>query len=293
VRTRRLMPTTATAHLTQRSRSHHGPPAVELVGALMGSALIRESLPYGKRKPSTLAALERRWFVGRLSLAKAQEKHKSLSKAQLSDSRLGGNLELIGTAGLLRMASPGAGPNLVTVRASAWADWYEFLLYVPVRKRGKLPSINRTGTSKSWSRNRLAMGTKKYYVHADVVAAAKSYIEAFETRKHLRISMQTTPDYQGRCTSTINLDAGAAAGAMPCVLSPATTIEGLAKLSSTRCFMSMSDPGETYGEPDSYAVDFMAGAMGACTLSHPEEAAISHGPILIDDDLQWIDETCY
>ena len=106
--------------------------------------------------------------------------------------------------------------------------------------------------------------------------------------------MQTTPDNQGRCcTSTINLNAGAAAGAMPCVLSPATTIEGLAKLSSTRCFMSMSDPGETYGEPDSYAVDFMAGAMGACTLSHPEEAAISHGPILIDDDLQWIDETCY
>jgi hypothetical protein len=283
---------------------------VELVGALMGSALIRESLPYGKRQPSTLAALERRWFVGRLSLAKAQEKHKSLSKAQLSDSRLGGNLELIGTAGLLRMASPGAGPNLVTVRASAWADWYEFLLWVPVRKRGKPPSINRTGTSKSWSRNRLAMGTKKYYVHADVVAAAKSYIEAFETREHLRSSMQTTPDNRGRCTSTINLDAGAAAGAMPCVLSPAPAVlncsynQGIdcTALSAQRAntsglaqssFMLMSDPGDTYGEPDDDAADFMAGAIGACTLSHPKEAAISHGPVFIDDDLQWIDEKWY
>ena len=271
----------------------------------MGSALIREVL-HGKRKPSTLAALERRWFVGRLSMAKAQEKHNSLSKVQLSDSRLGGNCELVGTAGLLRMSSPGAGPNLVTVRASAWADWYEFLLYVPVRKRGKLPSINRTGTSKSWSRNRLAMGTKKYYVHADVVAAAKSYIEAFERREHLRSSMQTTPDYQGRCNSTINPDTGAASDAT-CVLSPAqavfncsynqgidctalpaqrTPTSGLAKSS----LMFMSDPGEAYGDD---ALDFIAGAIGVRTLSDTKEASISHGPVFIDDDLLWIDEKWY
>ena len=277
----------------------------------MASALIGEFL-HGKRKPSTLAALERRWFVGRLSLAKAIEKYNSLSKVQLSDCRLGGNLELVGTAALLRMASPEVGSNLVTVQASAWADWYEFLLYVPVRKRGKLPSINRIGTTKSWSRDRLSMGTKKYYVHADVVAAAKSYIEAFEMREHFRNSMQTTADHQARCSSTISPDTGAASEAK-CALSLApvancsyskgidskarpaqrTTIAGLAQPSSSHCFMVVSNPGEVYGEPDDDDVCFMASAIDVCTLADPKGAAISHDPILIDDDLQWIDENCY
>ena len=121
--------------------------------------------------------------------------------------------------------------------------------------------------------------------------------------------MQTTPDYQGRCNSTINPDTGAASDAT-CVLSPAQAVfncsynqgidctalsvqrantSGLAQSS----FMLMSDPGDTYGEPDDDAADFMAGAIGACTLSHPKEAAISHGPVFIDDDLQWIDEKWY
>jgi lipid A disaccharide synthetase len=72
---------TGTAQQMQRrgSRQHHGPAAVELVNALTNQPLVQEFLQT-RRKPSTLSALERRWFVGRQRLATARDKHNSLSK---------------------------------------------------------------------------------------------------------------------------------------------------------------------------------------------------------------------
>lgn len=167
-------------------RTHHGPPALELVRVLLDSPLIQELLRVqgaGSRRPGTLGALERRWFVGRRRLASAQEKFNSLSRVDLSDELLGENLELIGTAGLLRLATSAGGSPLVEVRPSQHPDWHEFLLHVPVGKRGKLSSLKRTTASKAWRQNGWAIGTKKYFVHDEVVYAAKVYIAAFEVRE--------------------------------------------------------------------------------------------------------------
>ena len=167
-------------------RTHHGPPAFELVRALLDSALIQELLRAqgdGSRRPGTLATLERRWFVGRNRLVSAQGKHDSLSRADLTDELLGENLELVGTAGLLRLATSAGGSSLVEVRPSKHPNWHEFLLHVPVGKRGKLSSLKRTAASKASRQNGWAIGTKKYLVHDEVVSAAKLYIEAFEVRK--------------------------------------------------------------------------------------------------------------
>lgn len=187
------MPSGTAQQIPRSRRQHHGPAAVELVEALMNQPLIRDFLQRGRRKPSTLSSLERRWFVGRLRLETARQKHNSLSKADLYDPLLGCNLELVGTAGLLYMASSVDSNDFVTVRASAMADWYEFVLRVPVRRRGQVPK-HRIMSNKA--HGSVVMGNKVYYVHAEVVAVTRRYIQAFEKREHARGSppVSVSPD---------------------------------------------------------------------------------------------------
>eukprot|EP01043_Picozoa_sp_COSAG02_P023293 COSAG02_NODE_1239_length_13713_cov_37.434259_17_plen_349_part_00 len=315
---------TGTAQQVRRgSRQHHGPAAGELVKALMSQALIREFLQDGKRKPSTLSALERRWFVGRLRLATALEKYNSLSKAELSDPLLGGNLELLGTAGLLRMASSADSNKLVTVRASEWAEWFEFLLHVPVRKRGKLPVIKRAVAGKPWARGQHdeVMGIKKYYVHAKVVAAANKYIHAFEKREHMKSSPPTSFCY-GPPTSTFSpRTSGTRDTSVDCctstelALAPAVFERGRAvdyrALNTTATWQleqpatiddfmhlqnpdndgSISDPGEIYTEPEVAAPEhFIAEGGDTSTLSRLQNFAANYNPFPLEDDLLWLSD---
>lgn len=282
-RTRKVMATGTAQQMRRRgSRQHHGPAAVELVNALMNQPLVRE-FSQTRRKPSTLSALERRWFVGRLRLATARDKHNSLSQAELSDPLLGCNLELIGTAGLLCMALPADSNNLVTVRASARADWYEFLLRVPVRKRGKLPGFKHAIMGdRARGRHSVIMGTKTYYVHADVVAAARRYIEAFEKRTTL---------------STASPSVGLQTSWTPLTNTLDTTDQPSNKVACDCMHMLdaddpgvMSSPDETCADPEAGATeDFFAGER-ATFMPALQELAANYQPIPVEDDLQWIDD---
>lgn len=297
-RTRKLM-ATGTAQQMQRrgSRQHHGPAAVELVNALMNQPLVRE-FSQTRRKPSTLSALERRWFVGRLRLATARDKHNSLSQAELSDPLLGCNLELIGTAGLLCMALPADSNNLVTVRASARADWYEFLLRVPVRKRGKLPGFKYAVMGdRARGRHSVIMGTKKYYVHAEVVAAARRYIEAFEEQTRSSTDSRSV----GLHTSAELALASAVFGhghGIACKPLDTTDTRRLDQPANIFAgdFMHildadepdvMSSPGETYADPEVAATEDFTASEGATFVPALQELAANFHPIPLGDDLQW------
>ena len=318
------MSTGTTQQVQRGSRKHHGPAAFELVTALMSQALIREFIQDGKRKPSTLSALERRWFVGRLRLATAREKYNSISQADLSDYLLGGNLELLGTAGLLRMASSVDPNKLVTVHASQWAEWFEFFLHVPVRKRGKLPVIKRAFTGKPWARGQQeeVMGIKKYYVHEKVVAAAKRYIHAFEKREYMRSNPPTSLCCHGPPTSrfsphtsgtrVISVDCHTAELAYtPAAFDHGRAIDGnvlttttatwqLDQPASADDFMHMqthdndrvtSDPGEMYTQPVVAAPEhFIAGEGDTSTLSRLQICAANYNPFPLEDDLQWLSD---
>lgn len=275
----------------------------------MGSPLIQEFLKTGKRRPSTLSALERRWFVGRLTLAKAQEKHDSLPKEQLSDPLLGGNLELLGTAGLFRMASPASGSKLVAVRASRCAGWYEFMLHVPVGKRGKAPFSKCSVGGKVRRRNNLSMGIKKYFVHADVVEAAKTYVAAFETRQNLRnaLPVSCSSTRSPGADDTWSADAtyaptGATADTDMCRALSSTIVMKPSQPSQPivhDVWMHMegdsgdrwSEPGETYAEPDGFVQ--IADSCDTQKLPVVQEPAYTYTPFLIDDDLQWIEDDMF
>ena len=136
------------------------------------------------RQPSTLAALERRWFCGRQSLKKAMEKHSTIDLRLLDSPTLGRNLELIGVSSMLSLAEAGqrcrSEVPLVTVQPSLVAPgWTEIVLQVPVGLRG---NNQRNGAAEpqarmDWKINGAAMGNKIYYVHDSVVAAGYRYIE--------------------------------------------------------------------------------------------------------------------
>jgi len=140
------------------------------------------------RQPSTLSALERRWFVGRQSLKKAQEKHNTIDKRLLESPTLGGNLELVGVSAMLQLAeAPFVSPPLVTVQPSLVAPgWTEIILRVPVGLRGNKRGAAKPHARMEWKINGATMGEKRYFVHDSVAAAGRRYI--------LHVAQQTALD---------------------------------------------------------------------------------------------------
>jgi hypothetical protein len=170
------------------SWGHHGPPALELVRCLMETEVVKNCNGNVGRQPSTLGALERRWFVGRQSLPKAKKIHATVEHEDLSKPMLGKKLVLIGTCALLELAQ--LGNRLVTVNQAPDArGWHVFTLSVPVGRAGrhvhpsqvrknhkKLKAGGTCNTVIPWKTNGAAMGTKQYYVHDDVVDASRRHI---------------------------------------------------------------------------------------------------------------------
>ena len=182
--------------------SHHGPPATELVRGFMNTpVMLQFQADSATRKPSTLSTLERRWFVGRRSLEKAMEKHAMIDMCLLSTPTLGANLELVGTTAMLQLAQPGrcgadGYNNHVSVRPSLAAlGWTEFVLRVPVGRRGgRRPKGQKQGVIK-WKTNGASMGEKTYFVHDSVVAAGYQYIALLPSAKPGNVDnkMATSP----------------------------------------------------------------------------------------------------
>jgi hypothetical protein len=139
-----------------------------------------------RARPSTLAALERRWFVGRKSIAAAEDAHNALDQECLSDPMLGNNLVLIGTSAMLelaQLASAGdSNPNVTVHLASDPPGWCIFTLSVPVGLRGRnLATPNKLNAGDvdkviRWKTNGATMGKKQYYVRNSVVEAARRHI---------------------------------------------------------------------------------------------------------------------
>ena len=122
------------------------------------------------RQPSTLAAIERRWFVGRQSLKKASEKHHTIELCLLESPTLGGNLELVGVSAMLQLAETNLGLPLVALQPSQAAPgWTEITVRVPVGLRGNKHGVAKPHARMEWKVNGATMGEKRYFVHDSVV----------------------------------------------------------------------------------------------------------------------------
>eukprot|EP01048_Picozoa_sp_COSAG05_P017733 COSAG05_NODE_2471_length_3023_cov_1.479822_2_plen_480_part_00 len=148
-----------------------------LVKALIESELFVEYVRLharkrGNRRPSSLAAVDRRWFVGKQSIAAAEKAYLALrTSGALLD--VGSNESLVGTAALLQMAR--ANHPQVSEREGKNESYISLILRVRGRKRGR----PKTGLSMEAQR----FSERVYYVHKDITAACLAFAAAHSTRQ--------------------------------------------------------------------------------------------------------------
>ena len=145
----------------------------------------------GARVPSTLRAVERRWFVGRQTVQKAAQKALELlveSIGALTPEGVAKSDALVGTATLLALSQDGRGlvtlkPHEITSPAAegiAAGPYRELQLCVSALQRG--------GSTTKGARPRRP---KTYFLHQDVVAACLRHAERFQQRQQVASSTMT------------------------------------------------------------------------------------------------------
>ena len=129
------------------------------------------------RQAATMAAILRRWFVGKQTVKKAAERTAELQERLSDQKSVARDNALIGTAALLEMAasSDPVQRRLVQVEDAPGAPGYvRFTLGVATNKRGRPP----------------VAGTKpdvvlpRYLVHESVVKACRLWASGYESRNH-------------------------------------------------------------------------------------------------------------
>ena len=118
------------------------------------------------RQATTMAAILRRWFIGKQTVKKAAEKTASLPPV-LSRHEFGRDNALVGTAALLELAasSDPAQSRLVTVADAPGAPGYMFMtLGVETNKRGRPVAGSPP-----------EVVLRKYFVHKNIVEACRQW----------------------------------------------------------------------------------------------------------------------
>ena len=109
----------------------------------------------GDRLPTSMAAVERRWFVGRQTVLKAQLKTAAVA-ASLSAIACGGpleELELIGTTALVLMADDHT-QNIVRLTLSPHPGLWQVHIAIKSRRRGR-PKKIAVGSAPEEARERV------------------------------------------------------------------------------------------------------------------------------------------
>jgi hypothetical protein len=176
------------------ARSQLQPDEAELVRAFAAHELVHEALhrrsqelkgthggAQGGRVPSTLRAIERRWFVGRQTVKKAAQKTAGLA-GTINAAGVLSSYELVGTATLLGLSQNGSGlvklcPGEVfappPAEGMSAGPYRELQLSVKVVQRG--------GSTVKGARRMLTH--KRFFLHQDVVTVCLQHADEWQQRQ--------------------------------------------------------------------------------------------------------------
>ena len=127
------------------------------------------------RQGGSVAAILRRWFVGKQTMDKAAKVTIKLQDSLADEQLIAHHTPLVGTAALLEMAASAdlEQRQLVQVIEAPHQAGYALLtLGVKMHKRGRPP--------KAGTRPRIVL--PKYYIHHSVVAACREWTGGYEAR---------------------------------------------------------------------------------------------------------------
>ena len=132
----------------------------------------RGSFQGGDRLPTSVAAVERRWFVGRQTVLKAQLKTAAITPTLLGIGTGGppDDLELVGTAALVAMADD-LTKGIVRLCPSPHPGLWQVHIAIKSRRRGR-PKKVVGGAAPEAARDRV------YLLHETIVAACRRYVAA-------------------------------------------------------------------------------------------------------------------
>ena len=114
----------------------------------------------GSRTPTSLRAIERRWFTGRLTVAKAAEFAKTAELRAQLDAGVATSDALVGTATLLALSQDGSGLAELTPMDTT-TEFRELRLRIKTLVHG--------GATMQGARR--TVDQKKYFLHQSIVAA--------------------------------------------------------------------------------------------------------------------------
>jgi hypothetical protein len=132
-------PRLATSVPYRRGAASAGADEKAFLTAFRASALVRQAAAAPRagdkagKLPTSLAAVERRWFAGRTSVAKARERAAQIAPALAAVRSGAHDLELMGTAAILALD----GGGLVRTAPASEGGAVELYLKVTARRRGR------------------------------------------------------------------------------------------------------------------------------------------------------------
>eukprot|EP01048_Picozoa_sp_COSAG05_P017213 COSAG05_NODE_2317_length_3241_cov_1.711330_1_plen_467_part_10 len=187
------------------------PDELELVRSFNGVVYIRHELMKNcnrnrrraheeaeKKVPTTLSSVERRWFVGRMSMEKAAEKAAQMQSWTWSWTPVPASSaetcvrQMLGTAALLDLAE--TGHRLISAGPSSSPNVTEVVLRVKSNKRGR--------PKKGGSEEEQTIKQRRYFIHDTVVALCKRYTAEFSD--HMLPLSPMTSQAQGKAAAHVD-----------------------------------------------------------------------------------------